>query len=164
MLSLLLSSSLPSQPSTLPPNPLAAAVVTKPPPIVSVQAFNAQLAIGGKDKALRSAADLFKTAAEKMEAGRVAGETVPIYWLRTHGWWPCWQCRESHFSRSVLYPQFKNVTQTILVLKYVVPKYGDPFTYYGYANVAQNIAIMLSAVILWMAQSVPSDYEYSLSI
>ena len=78
MLSLLLSSSLPSQPSTLPPNPLAAAVVTKPPPIVSVQAFNAQLAIGGKDKALRSAADLFKTAAEKMEAGRVAGEK---YWV-----------------------------------------------------------------------------------
>ncbi|THH08014.1 hypothetical protein EW145_g2995 [Phellinidium pouzarii] len=53
---------------------------------------------------------------------------------------------------------------TILVLKYVVPSYPERFTYYGYANVSQNIAIMLSAVTLWVAQSVPSDYEYSLSI
>ena len=78
MLNLLLSSSLPSQPSVLPPNPLAAAVVTKPPPIVSVQAFNAQLTIGGKDKALRSAADLFKNAAQKMEESRASGEK---YWM-----------------------------------------------------------------------------------
>ncbi|KAL5531170.1 hypothetical protein ACEPAG_4046 [Sanghuangporus baumii] len=53
---------------------------------------------------------------------------------------------------------------TILVIKYVVKNYTERFTYYGYANVAQNISIMLSAVILWMAQSVPSDYEYNLSI
>ena len=78
MLSLLLASSPSSQPSTLPPNPLAATSVTKPPPIASVQAFNAQLAIGGKDKALRSAADLFKSAAEKMEESRVSGEK---YWV-----------------------------------------------------------------------------------
>ncbi|RPD67175.1 hypothetical protein L226DRAFT_499129 [Lentinus tigrinus ALCF2SS1-7] len=78
LLTLLLSSSLPSQPSTLPPNPLAATVVTKPPPIVSVQAFNSQLTIGGKDKALRSAADLFKSAADKMEESRVSGEK---YWV-----------------------------------------------------------------------------------
>lgn len=78
LLTLLLSSSLPNQPSTLPPNPLAATVVTKPAPIVSVQAFNAQLTIGGKDKALRSAADLFKSAAEQMEESRVSGEK---YWV-----------------------------------------------------------------------------------
>ena len=78
LLTLLLSSSLPAQPSTLPPNPLAATVVTKPPPIISVQAFNSQLVIGGKDKALRSAADLFKSAADKMEESRTSGEK---YWV-----------------------------------------------------------------------------------
>lgn len=78
LLTLLLSLSLPNHPSTLPPNPLAATVVSKPAPIVSVQAFNAQLTIGGKDKALRSAADLFKTAAEQMEESRVSGEK---YWV-----------------------------------------------------------------------------------
>ncbi|KAL5536639.1 VPS68 [Sanghuangporus sanghuang] len=54
--------------------------------------------------------------------------------------------------------------KTILVIKYVVKNYPERFTYYGYANVAQNISVMLSAVVLWMAQSVPSDYEYNLSI
>ncbi|KAI5119144.1 hypothetical protein M0805_005223 [Coniferiporia weirii] len=53
---------------------------------------------------------------------------------------------------------------TILVIKYVVPHYPEQFTYYGYANVSQNVAIMLSAMLLWIAQSGPSDYEYSLSI
>ncbi|KAI0638177.1 subunit 17 of mediator complex-domain-containing protein [Trametes polyzona] len=78
LLTLLLSASLPSQPSSLPPAPLAATVVNKPPPILSVRAFDAQLTIGGKDRALRSAADLFKGAAEKIEESRVAGEK---YWL-----------------------------------------------------------------------------------
>ncbi|KAI0677611.1 subunit 17 of mediator complex-domain-containing protein [Trametes maxima] len=78
LLTLLLSSSLPTQPSSLPPAPLAAPVVNKPPPILSVRAFDAQLTIGGKDKALRAAADLFKGAAEKIEDSRVAGER---YWL-----------------------------------------------------------------------------------
>lgn len=78
LLSLLLTASLPSQPSTLPPAPLAATVVSKPSPIVSVQGFNAQLTIGGKDKALRAAADLFKDAAESMEEGRLSGEK---YWV-----------------------------------------------------------------------------------
>ncbi|EJC97479.1 UPF0220-domain-containing protein [Fomitiporia mediterranea MF3/22] len=53
---------------------------------------------------------------------------------------------------------------TVLVIKYVVPKFLDQFAYYGYANVAQNVAVMLSAVILWIAQSGPNDYEYNLSI
>ncbi|KAI9001021.1 subunit 17 of mediator complex-domain-containing protein [Trametes punicea] len=78
LLTLLLSSSLPSQPSSLPPAPLAATVVDKPPPILSVRAFDAQLTIGGKDKSLRAAADLFKSAAMKIEESRLAGER---YWL-----------------------------------------------------------------------------------
>ncbi|GAW07123.1 rna polymerase ii mediator complex component srb4 [Lentinula edodes] len=64
------------QPESLPP--LSATVVTKPPSIVSVQAFNAQLAIGGKDEALRKAAHLFKSVATRMERGRLQNER---YWV-----------------------------------------------------------------------------------
>ncbi len=55
-------------------------------------------------------------------------------------------------------------SQTVLVLKYFVPRFPDQFVYYGYANVAQNVAVMLSAVVLWIAQSGPNDYEYNLAI
>jgi mediator of RNA polymerase II transcription subunit 17 len=57
---------------------LTATIVTKPPPIPSVLAFSEQLKIGGKDEALRKAADLFKTAANSMERGRVKSEK---YWV-----------------------------------------------------------------------------------
>ena len=52
----------------------------------------------------------------------------------------------------------------MLVLKYVLAGYAEQFTYYGYANVSQNVALMLSAVVLWISQSVGSEYEYNLSI
>ena len=54
--------------------------------------------------------------------------------------------------------------QTVLVLKYVLKEYPEQFLYYGYANVSQNVALMLSAVVLWISQSVGSEYEYNLSI
>ncbi len=57
--------------------PLAATIVRKPPPILSVQAFNTQLAIGSKDEALRKASDVFKAAADRLEGGRLRGEK---YW------------------------------------------------------------------------------------
>jgi len=60
------------------PSPLSATLVTKPPPITSVEAFNAQLTIGSKDESLRKAANLFKSAAESMERSRVKGEK---YWV-----------------------------------------------------------------------------------
>lgn len=66
----------PTQPETLPT--LSATSVTKPSPIVSVQVFDAQLAIGGKDEALRKAAGLFKSAAARMERGRSQNEK---YWV-----------------------------------------------------------------------------------
>ncbi|KAL0574670.1 hypothetical protein V5O48_007286 [Marasmius crinis-equi] len=90
LLSLILSSAPPSshsipgipQPQAEQPKPdsntLSATVVNKPPAIVPLQAFNAQLAIGGKDEALRKAAGLFKVAAERMERGRVRSEH---YWV-----------------------------------------------------------------------------------
>lgn len=76
----MLSQSTPSSQPAPPPPPsnLTATVVTKPPPILSVRAFNAQLAVGGKDRALRRASDLFKSAAENMEAGRTRSER---HWL-----------------------------------------------------------------------------------
>ncbi|KAG8855337.1 hypothetical protein FRB96_007135 [Tulasnella sp. 330] len=53
---------------------------------------------------------------------------------------------------------------TVLVLKYILPTYPDQYTYYGYANVAQNVSLMASAVVLWLAQNSASEYEYRLSL
>ncbi|THU85455.1 UPF0220-domain-containing protein [Dendrothele bispora CBS 962.96] len=52
----------------------------------------------------------------------------------------------------------------ILVLKYMLSHYADMFKYYGYANLSQNILLMVSAVVLWMAQSTASEYEYNLTL
>ena len=57
---------------------LTSTIVTKPPPIQSVHAFNTQLAIGSKDKALRHASGLFRSAAQAMEESRLRGEK---YWV-----------------------------------------------------------------------------------
>lgn len=64
--------------SELPPASLTATTATKAPQIPSVQAFNTQLAVGGKDLALRKAASLFKSAADRMDKGREASES---YWV-----------------------------------------------------------------------------------
>lgn len=54
--------------------------------------------------------------------------------------------------------------QCILVLKYILNHYPEQYTYYGYANVSQNVALMLSSIVLWISQSVSTEYEYTLSI
>lgn len=54
--------------------------------------------------------------------------------------------------------------QTVLVLKYVMPDYPEQFKYYGYANVTQNVALMFSVIVLWMAQNSSSEYEYNLTL
>ncbi|KAG8920565.1 hypothetical protein FRC03_006540 [Tulasnella sp. 419] len=53
---------------------------------------------------------------------------------------------------------------TVLVLKYILPAYPNQFLYYGYANVSQNVSLMLSAVVLWLAQNTSNEYEYRLSL
>jgi mediator of RNA polymerase II transcription subunit 17, fungi type len=81
LLDLLLSPTLPktlASERTTSPATLTATTVTKPPSIPSVQSFNSQLSIGGKDQALRNAADVFKSAAGSMERGRIKGEK---YWV-----------------------------------------------------------------------------------
>lgn len=50
------------------------------------------------------------------------------------------------------------------MLKYVIQHYEDRYLYYGYANVAQNVALMLSAIVLWLAQQASSEYEYNLTL
>ena len=71
-----------------------------------------------------------------------------------------------HPSGSTLFVEMLTCTilQTVLVLKYILHHYTEQFTYYGYANVSQNVALMLSAIVLWISQSVSTEYEYTLSI
>ncbi|KZV91022.1 UPF0220-domain-containing protein [Exidia glandulosa HHB12029] len=52
----------------------------------------------------------------------------------------------------------------VLVLKYVLKEFEDKYSYYGYASVAQNVALMLSAVILWISQQSNNEYEYNLTL
>ena len=64
---------------TAPEGPaLTATVVSKEPPIPSVQAFNAQIVIGSKDEALRKAADLFDSVATRLEKSQKREE---LYWV-----------------------------------------------------------------------------------
>ncbi|OJA13553.1 hypothetical protein AZE42_08222 [Rhizopogon vesiculosus] len=53
---------------------------------------------------------------------------------------------------------------SLLVLKYIMKDYAEQYTYYGYANVSQNVALMLSAVVLWIAQNAQTEYDYSLTL
>ncbi|KAF9247092.1 subunit 17 of mediator complex-domain-containing protein [Melanogaster broomeanus] len=81
LLSFLLSSTAPNQASpviSLPSTTLTATMASKPPAITSVAAFNAQLTVGGKDEALRRAANVFKQAASRLERSRLNGDR---YWV-----------------------------------------------------------------------------------
>ncbi|KAJ7618390.1 hypothetical protein FB45DRAFT_931530 [Roridomyces roridus] len=53
---------------------------------------------------------------------------------------------------------------SLLVLKYVMPEYPEQFKYYGYANVTQNVTLMLSVVVLWFAQTASNEYDYSITL
>lgn len=61
----------------LPPKSLASTTITKPDPISALQAFNSQLAVGGKDKSLRKSSEAFKSAAISMRRALASGER---YW------------------------------------------------------------------------------------
>jgi len=54
---------------------------------------------------------------------------------------------------------------TVLVLKYILHDHPEKFNYYGYANVSQDVALILSAVVvLWVAHNTSSEYEYNLTL
>lgn len=59
---------------------------------------------------------------------------------------------------------FSSPIQTVLVLKYMLHGYPEQFNYYGYANVSQSVALMLSAVVLWLAHNTSGEYEYNLTL
>ncbi|CAG8567386.1 24784_t:CDS:2 [Cetraspora pellucida] len=46
---------------------------------------------------------------------------------------------------------------TILILKHIVPEAGLPYIYFGIEEVIQNVAIVLSSVVLWISQNAESD-------
>ncbi|AGO11613.1 AaceriADL169Wp [[Ashbya] aceris (nom. inval.)] len=53
----------------------------------------------------------------------------------------------------------------VLVLKFLVKGYNTyPVLTMGVNNVLGNLFIMLSCVVLWMAQSVEDEYSYSLTL
>ena len=91
------------------------------------------------------------------------GKVDIIFGLRIHGGRAGRECRAS--SPTFLSPcSTHEILQSILVLKYVIPGYSEQFTYYGYANLSQNVTLMLSAIVLWIAQSGSSEYEYNLTL
>ncbi|KAF9965137.1 hypothetical protein BGZ70_005344 [Mortierella alpina] len=53
---------------------------------------------------------------------------------------------------------------SVMCIKYIIPDYGDPFTFWGICNVIQNTLIMISAALLWVAQNVESEYQYNFAI
>lgn len=67
-----------------------------------------------------------------------------------------------HVGSRLNFPSLRR--QSLLVLKYILGDYPEQFTYYGYANVSQNVALMLSAVVLWIAQSAQGEYDYNLTL
>jgi len=73
-------------------------------------------------------------------------------------WYVCRMFFQVFSSRLTFY------AQTVLVLKYILHNYPAQFTYYGYANVSQSVALMLSVVVLWIAHNTSSEYEYNLTL
>ena len=55
--------------------------------------------------------------------------------------------------------------RAVLVLKFLVKGYNTyPVLTMGVNNVLGNLFIMLSCIVLWMAQSVEDEYSYSLTL
>jgi len=52
----------------------------------------------------------------------------------------------------------------VMILKYVIKGYPLPTLYFGIANVIANSLVMLSSVVLWVAQNMEDDYTYNLAL
>lgn len=52
----------------------------------------------------------------------------------------------------------------ILVLKYIVPEFPMPTLAMGILNVFANAAVMLSCIVLWLAQNLEDEYSYNLQL
>ncbi|CDZ96476.1 Predicted membrane protein [Phaffia rhodozyma] len=54
---------------------------------------------------------------------------------------------------------------TLLIVKYILPDYPSEYHYYGISTVVQNVGIMLSSVVLWLAQMAgDGEYEYNINL
>ncbi|KAG7660853.1 VPS68 [[Candida] subhashii] len=52
----------------------------------------------------------------------------------------------------------------VFILKYLMKGYGFPTLGMGVSNVVCNGCIMLSCIILWLAQNIEDEYSYSLAL
>ncbi|KAH3678315.1 hypothetical protein WICMUC_001596 [Wickerhamomyces mucosus] len=52
----------------------------------------------------------------------------------------------------------------VLILKFVIKHYEFPTLGMGVANVVSNGSIMLSCIVLWIAQNIEDEYSYSLAL
>jgi hypothetical protein len=52
----------------------------------------------------------------------------------------------------------------VLVIKFLTKHYSFPTLGMGVSNVVANGAIMLSCIILWIAQNIEDEYSYSLAL
>ncbi|CAG8492466.1 6122_t:CDS:2 [Funneliformis mosseae] len=50
---------------------------------------------------------------------------------------------------------------TVLILKYIVANIEMPYLYFGIALVIQNLFIMISSFMLWIAQSTEEEYNHN---
>jgi hypothetical protein len=53
---------------------------------------------------------------------------------------------------------------TVLGLKFMVKNYVFPTLWMGVGNVVANGLVMLSAVVLWVAQNMEDEYTYNLAL
>lgn len=52
----------------------------------------------------------------------------------------------------------------VLILKFLMKHYSFPTLGMGVSNVVANGAIMLSCIVLWVAQNIEDEYSYSLAL
>lgn len=52
----------------------------------------------------------------------------------------------------------------VLILKFLMKHYTFPTLTMGVNNVVANGAIMMSCVVLWVAQNIEDEYSYSLAL
>lgn len=52
----------------------------------------------------------------------------------------------------------------VLIIKFLMKHYTFPTLGMGVSNVVANGAIMLSCIVLWIAQNIEDEYSYSLAL
>jgi len=96
---------------------------------------------------------------------KLQGEGDDGAWEGSWGGGVTWRARLFLFLGFALMAGGLAGSVTVLVIKYVIPNYPEGFGInYGAANVVQSIAIMMSAIVLWLAQNSEAEYDYQLTL